>query len=171
MKFFWVLTFLFLASCVNNPRVIDHAFSFDARNESPGIEVLNYRYGESIAPGAQVQDYSLRMGKIPQAVNINGAFPLEDSLYVKWRDKVTGNIYEDTVDLRSRLPRNIAGQRIHFIISGGRLFIYLIGSGRLSPNPCPSREELHKLAASDLPDVKVFSMYCYRKITRVYPDQ
>jgi len=52
--------------------------------------------------------------------------PLGDALYVKWRDKTTGHKYEDTVDLRPLLPRDMTHQRIHFVVDGPQLYVYLI---------------------------------------------
>ena len=49
-----------------------------------------------------------------------------DFLYVKWRIKSTGMVYEDTVDLRNRLPADIKDHRVTFIIRGPQLYVYLI---------------------------------------------
>ena len=49
-----------------------------------------------------------------------------DFLYVKWRIKSTGMVYEDTVDLRNRLPADIKDHRVTFIIRGPHLYVYLI---------------------------------------------
>lgn len=76
-------------------------------------------------------------------------------LYVKWRLKSTGQIYEDNVDLRQRLPTDIKDHRIHFAINGTQLYIYLIA---------PERR------AKDMPAIGP-EMYRYRKTTMIYPDQ
>lgn len=76
-----------------------------------------------------------------------------DFLYVKWRNERTGQVYEDTVDLRQRLPADIAKHRIHFIIKGPQLYVYLI-----SPEPRP-------------PNMPVNGPRMYRnlKSTLIYP--
>ncbi len=61
-----------------------------------------------------------------------------ESLYVKWRNKNTGQIYEDTVDLKKLLPRNIENHRIYFIVKDKQLFVYLI-----TPNKRLPTEELN----------------------------
>lgn len=94
-----------------------------------------------------------------------------DFLYVKWRLKQTGEVYEDTVDLKSRLPADITDHRIHFVIRGPQLYVYLISPERLNPNPCPSQEALRKLAKTEAPGDRIFRMYCNLKITTLYPDQ
>jgi hypothetical protein len=174
LKHAWLpisLMLVWLTACASGPRVVDHAFEFSASSDSPGMEVLDFRYGDSKMPGTRASLDKLRNGRPTGGTGINGPMPLGDSLYVKWRIKSTGAVYEDTVDLKSRLPEDITGQRIYFIVSGPQLHVYLIGSERLNPNPCPSREELRRLGTSDAPWDKIFSTYCYRKITVIYPDQ
>lgn len=158
-----------LVACATG--LTNHSFSFDARWDSPDVEVLDYQYGNSKQPGARPPEYSRREGKVRQYVGITGDMLRGDFLYVKWRIKKTGEVYEDTVDLKSRLPADIMSHLIHFVIQDTRLYVYLISPERLNPNPCPSPDELRRLRKSEAPYDKVFSMYCYRKITTLYPDQ
>lgn len=51
---------------------------------------------------------------------------LGDTLYVKWRIKATDKVYEDTVDLKSRLPKDVTDHRIYFVIKDTQLWVYLI---------------------------------------------
>lgn len=76
-------------------------------------------------------------------------------LYVKWRLKSTGQVYEDNVDLRQRLPDDIKDHRVHFIIHGAQLYIYLI---------TPERRTKDEPAIGP-------EMYRYRKTILIYPDQ
>jgi hypothetical protein len=78
-----------------------------------------------------------------------------DALYVKWRNKATGQVYQDTVDLTHRLPADLAGQRIHFTIKGPQLYIYLI-----SPRPRQASQP------ADGP-----RMYRDLETTLIYPDK
>ncbi len=165
------LTLLGLAACASGPKLTDHAFEFRAVSDSPEVEVLNYRYGDSNLPGTRMPPALLREGRVSGGTGINGPMPRSDFLYVKWRIKATSEVFEDTVDLKKRLPEDIARHRIYFIIRGSQLYVYLISPENLNPNPCPSREELRRLGVSDSPYDRIFSMFCYRKITTIYPDQ
>lgn len=160
-----------MAACASEPRLVDHSFGFDARRDSPDVEILDYRYGSSNFPGVRgcPKHYS-RCDTIPQGANTNGEMPLGNEIYVKWRIKSTGEVYEDSVNLRGRLPVNMYRQRIRFVVSGLQLYIFLISPEKLNPNPCPSREELRRLKASQSAYDKVFSYYCDLKIEQVYPD-
>lgn len=51
---------------------------------------------------------------------------LGDTLYVKWRVKATNEVIEDTVDLKSRLPRDMTDHRVYFVIGGRQLNVYLV---------------------------------------------
>ena len=148
------LALLTLAGCATNPGVVDQAFSFDVRYDDQDAEVLDYRYGDSKlpvrAPAAAVME-----GKPLYQTNVHGPMLRGDFLYVKWRNKVTGQVYEDTVDLRRRLPLNITDDRIHFMIKGPQLYVYLI-----SPKPRP-------------PDMPARGPRMYRDLesTLIYPDK
>lgn len=122
---------LFLNACATENYMF-HSFSFSAVSESPDIEVLDYQYGSKSdyeregGVGLRPAPYRLERGDIFTGVGITGTFPKGDYLYVKWRVKNTGQIYEDKVDLTTRLPRDITKHEIHFLIKGNQLFIYLI---------------------------------------------
>lgn len=162
-----------MAACTAGPRLVDHSFGFDASGDTPNIEVLDYRYGDSNFPGFRgcPKHYS-HCNSVPQSANINGQMPLGDDLFVKWRIRSTREIFEDTVNLRSIFPKNMNQQRIRFVISGPQLYIFVISLDRkIEPNPCPSQEERHRLDHSSIPLDRVFSMYCSKSITQIYPNQ
>jgi hypothetical protein len=169
---FVVCALLLLAGCaIGQPALQAHSFGFDARRESPDVEILNYRYGNSKNPMARPADYQLQEGKVSQFTNTYGEMLRGDSLYVQWRIKSTGQVYEDTVDLKSRLPADITDHTIHFIVDKTQLYVYLISPEKLNPNPCPmEREERVRLSHSELPGERIFSMYCVLKIITLYPD-
>lgn len=144
-----------LAACATEPALVDHAFSFDATADSIGVEVLNYRYGNSKQPGAHPPEWALKDGMVRQGTNINGPMLRGDFLYVKWRIKRTGKEYEDTVDLRSRLPADIYDHRIHFVIKGPQLYVYLISPERNPPG----------WPTYDPPG------YTHKKTYQIYPNQ
>jgi len=150
MAIMWVAT-----ACAIQPQVVRHSFEFDALSDSPDVEVLNYRYGNSKLPGVAPADWALARGQIGQGTGVSGPMLVGDYLYVKWRIKATGVVYEQTIDLRHRLPRNIENHKIYFVIKGDRLVIYLI-----SPERIARGEHLNNLPA-----------YNDRKYTVIYPDQ
>jgi hypothetical protein len=134
--------------------MVDHAFGFDALQDSPGIEIVYYRYGNTNAPFISAKMAIRQFGKSMQGTNINGPMPLGDTLYVKWRIKATGQEFEDTVDLKSRLPSNMTNQRIHFSVKESQLFVYVI-----DPVPRPA----------DWPVVGP-RKFQYEKVRQIYPD-
>lgn len=117
--------------------LVNHAFSFDVR-ESPGVQILDYRYGDSRQSSARATENDLAQGTVSQIVGIHGDMLRGDTLYVKWRIKSSGKVYEDTVDLKSLLPRDISKHRIHFIVKGDQLFVYLITPERRPPDLPPN---------------------------------
>lgn len=124
------------AACATDRRVVNHSFKFDPIWDSPGIEILDYRYGNSKNPvvrGCPTQ--SSPCEKSRQGGSTSGVMTVGDDLYVKWRIKSTGAIYEDTVDLKSRLPDDITHHRIYAIVHGSQLHVYLISPKR--KDGCP----------------------------------
>ena len=114
-----------LSACSSGARLVDHAFSFDLFSDSPGVELLAYRYGDSNLPVSWMPGLN-EESRAPQQTNVYGPMRQGKSLYVKWRVKTTGEIYEENVDLRHRLPDDITNHRIYFSIKGPQLFVYLI---------------------------------------------
>ncbi len=151
----FVLGALVSGACASGPAVVDHAFGFDARVDSPGIEILNFRYGASGLPGTSGDVGIRQFGRSPQVTGINGPMPLGDTLYVQWRIKATGQEFEDTVDLTSRLPSNMERQRVYFVVQNTQLHVYLT--------------DLTKPKPASMPIVGPFRVQSY--VTRqIYPD-
>jgi hypothetical protein len=155
MRWLVALTVAFACTaCAADPAVVDHAFGFDMRYDDQDAEVLDYRYGKSELP-VHAPQAAVAAGKTFTFEGVHGPMLRGDFLYVKWRNRVTGQVHEDTVDLRQRLPADIADHRIHFIIKGPQLYVYLI-----SPEPRPP-----SMPASGP------RMYRHLKSTLIYPDQ
>ena len=144
-----------LAACAGGPDVVNHTFEFNALRDSPGVEILDHRYGDSKFPGASNSDEMLKLGKPLQRTAITGAMKRPDSLYVKWRVLAENKVYEDTVNLRKRLPRDITGHTVLFVVQGPQLYVYLVSPERRPADIAPNGPR----------------RYDDRKVTTIYPDQ
>jgi len=109
--------------------MVNHSFSFDARHDSPDVDVLDYQYGDGTQFGTHADKERVLLREDFPSDDISGVMPRGDTLYVKWRDKNTHRVYQDKVDLRNRLPQDITNLRIHFLIKGSQLYVYLIYPG------------------------------------------
>lgn len=142
-----------------------HSFSFRAISESPDIEVLDYQYGakgeyeRGGAVGLRPPQYRVERGEVFTGVGVAGNLPKGDFLYVKWRIKETGQIYEDKVDLNTRVPKDITQYGIHFVIVKTQLFVYLIPS----PGVFPSLPYAKMRRSGEYAE--------YFKKHQIYPDQ
>lgn len=124
------------ANCPDNERV-HQSFSFGYYGENPDIEILNVYYGIPNCPANYDSQYkgSQYNGKPMQSTNIvGGPFRRAWKLDIKWRIKSTGQEYEENIDLRSRLPKDMSGHRLHFTIEGPQLYVYLITPERRPPD-------------------------------------
>jgi hypothetical protein len=148
----WVFA---LAACAGDPAVVAHGFSFDMRQDGQDAEVVDYRYGDSKLPMVRNPEYLLNAGKSLQSTNITGEMRRGDFLYVKWRINSTGQVHEDNVDLRQRLPADIKDHRIYFMVRGAQLYVYLISPEPRSPEMQTNGPRVYK----------------YLKTITIYPDQ
>jgi len=114
-----------------------HSFGFDIRRSTPAVEVLNYRYGTSNSPGTRAPAWLVAEGKTFGVDGIGGSIPVGETLYVKWRIKDTWEVFEETVDLKSRLPSNIEDHKIYFDIKGSQLYVYLVSMNVPRPADSP----------------------------------
>ncbi|WP_066732959.1 hypothetical protein [Cupriavidus sp. D384] len=139
-----MLASLSLAACVSTQRTAAHAFSFDTRRAIPAVEVLDFRYGDSSMPGVHPEEWELKQGRIGQMTNVNGSMLVGDTLYVKWRIKDTGEVLQDYVDLRHRLPSDMKDKRVAFYIVDRQLYVYVadqkflpVGASEAAPAGAP----------------------------------
>ena len=152
MRLAHALVVVILVGCATNRDVVPHGFFFNFITESPEAELIDYRYGESKNPAAR--SYRELYGRTKQGGGTYGAMLRGDELYVKWRLKTTGEVFEQTVDLRKRLPEKIEGCEISFLVHGDQLYVYLIMPERRGKDELPIGPKVTQ----------------YRKTVVLYPD-
>jgi hypothetical protein len=175
IRFLILSLVLWLGACATSYNssgleVVDHAFGFNVDKDSPTAELIDYRYGDSKDVGASNRDSRRKEGTSNQRASISGLMHRGDTLYVKWRIKDSGKEYEDTVDLKSRLPRSIKDQRIYFIIDGSQLYVYLISL-------FPAREEAYSVEDAEkiydgmkTPHQRAFRGQLRNSVVMIYPE-
>lgn len=109
--------------------MVNHSFSFNTFYDSPDMEVLDYQYGDGVHFETAAERERVALGQVFSGGNVSGIMPRGYELYVKWRDKNSHQIYQDKVNLRNRLPQDITNLRIHFLIKGSQLYVFLIYPG------------------------------------------
>ncbi len=148
-----LLTTALLPGCASAVRSEYYTFSYDSPSDSPGIEILDFQYGDNAM--LRATDWQKKHPEAIQGGIFNGSFGKGGVLHVRWRIKVTGEEFEDKVDLTRRLPLNLTGYRIHFVIVGKQLFVYLIyPESRSTVTPANGPER-----------------FSHRKVVTIYPDQ
>ena len=128
LKGFLLLFAALLVACAAQqpvgPRLVDHAFSFDTQRDSEDSKVLAFKYGVGGTPQIEAPFWKDQKD-VRQFTNINGVMPLGDTLYVKWRNRSSNEVFEDLVNLKPLLPSDMSRQRIYFVVQGKKLFVYL----------------------------------------------
>lgn len=115
-----------IPSCATTGDLAFYAIEFDALQETPEIEVIDYRYGDDKAAILAPERERLKLGQVFHAGHMAGFLPRGDFLYVKWRIKSTGEVLEDRIDLRHRLPETLSGLTIHFACHGRQLYVFVM---------------------------------------------
>lgn len=153
--------------------VVDHSFEFHTSTDSPGIQVLAYSYGDSpntYGGRLRATEEDTKNGTVSQGTNITGPINVGRYLYVKWRIKKTGEVFEDTVDLQKQWPRSMKNQRIYFIIEDHQLFVYLINLLKERPYfKLEQADEINRFSSSS-PRQKTLRKYALSYIDLIYPE-
>jgi hypothetical protein len=146
-----------------------HSLNFDWRYHTPGTEILDYKYGNSGEYGLQANPKEVAAGKRISGINITGNLPVGEFFYVKWQNKTTGEVFEDRVDLKSRVPVSMDRQDMYPIIEGSQLYIYLVSFDPV--RPYFSQEESAALSAlRTTPREKMFLLKGRYRVLEIYPD-
>jgi hypothetical protein len=126
---------LFLVACagVGGPKLVVHAFNFDGRHDgwADQVDLLAFSYGDQYRmtqnsverPRSEV---FRGRSSLPAAEGVNGLMPIGEFLSVKWRLKASGEVVEERVDLRDRLPRDMTNHQLTFVIDGRQLYVYVV---------------------------------------------
>jgi hypothetical protein len=137
-----------LSGCATGPRPVLHSFSFNGQKDgwAESIDLLAYSYGDQYRmvrndvanPRSPVfKD----MSALPPASNVGGFIPVGEFLQVKWRIKATGEVLEDRVDLRGRLPADMNKRDVTFVIDGRQLYVFVITPTPITVNlPKPPKK-------------------------------
>ncbi len=126
----WLLALcisLVLVACttVGGPKMVNHAFNFDGWNDGwqATVELLEYAYGDQYAMVRRKAQDGYSAGV---TAGVNGAMPVGEFLYVKWRLKASGEVLEQRVDLRDRLPRDMTDHELTFVPDGKQLYVFVV---------------------------------------------
>lgn len=131
-----------------------HEFSFNLLKDSPYTDVLDYRYGGNGSCEVCANPRRVFQGELFHQTGVGTWMSKGEYLYVKWRDNRTGDVYEDRVDLRSRLPKKMDQKTVYFVPKGAVLYVYVIWP--IDGHQYPPGELEHS--------------YIGRKYVRIYPD-
>lgn len=126
------LVLALVACATGGAKRVPHAFNFEGWNDgwAKQAELLAFSYGDQYAPTRAVS----RDGKgIGYSDGVNGPMPVGEFLYVKWRLKASGEVLEQRVDLRDRLPRDMTDHELTFVIDGRQLYVYVVTPQAQSP--------------------------------------
>jgi hypothetical protein len=132
--------------------LVHHSFDFNSKFSDPDVEILDFKYGGS-KPSVQAPQYLVNQGQLIHSGSSTGLMRRPISLYVKWRLKSSGLVYEQQIDLKDRLPSDIEHHIITFLINKSGLNIYLV---------LPERRP------DDWPIVGPI-LYKQRKVLQIYP--
>ena len=144
--------------------------------DSPGFYFLDFQYrlnGKQIGgrDRAFVKRHEplgfMRLGEETRRVG--------DTVYVKWRHAPTGAVYENTIDLRGRLPAPVKESgALYFVLAHEAVHVYLVDPPPSYENrkPIYGCDKLKKIGrAEPTPDNRARAFNCADKVWKVYPEQ
>jgi len=147
---------------IGNDRIY-HNFSyntweFNGRGEKDTIEILDFLYGNPNGYSARYFREKSEARGCPQSTNETVNMPRKDLqiLYVKWKDKLTDQVQEVTLDLTKKLPKDFGeNHEVFFSFKQAKLYVYVITPERRAKDGPPNGPE-----ASN-----------YLKTITIYPEQ
>lgn len=164
-----------IASCAfmgGEGRTYYHSFDFDTNVDAATyghreVDVLDYAYGTSRSFGTYRGKESKELSASITQGGVTGPMARGEFLYFKWQVRATGQVYEDHVDLRHRLPSDMTNRAIHVVIDDSQLYVFLLppleikdALGRASVVPAPWERRIY-----------FYNGYsAYRKAHQIYPD-
>lgn len=130
----WALSMLLvMAGCATGPKLVSHSFNYDGFNDkwADKVDLLAYSYGDQYQmvrndvanPRSPV---FAGLTKLPPGTGVNGPMPVGEFLRVKWRLLSTGEVFEERVDLRDRLPKDMTDHELTFVIEGRQLYVFVV---------------------------------------------
>ena len=163
---------LALTACSAVSNIVDnrtlHSINFRPGRDTVNVELLYYRYGSANEFGLRTTPAEAVAGLAIAGVQMTGELPVGADFYAKWRVVSTGQIIEDTVNLKSRLPFYMHKQEIRPIIEGSQLYIYLISYDTV--RPYFTSDEIFKIDsyASNIRQ-RAIAQYARSKVIQIYP--
>ncbi|MGM9425970.1 hypothetical protein [Hydrogenophaga sp. MI9] len=114
-----------MTACATGPKLVSHSFNYDGFNDkwADKIDLLAYSYGDQYQ---KVRDKAAPGEKLGAQGIVNGAIPVGEFLFVQWRIKATGEVLEQRVELRDRLPRDMTNHELTFLMDGRQLYVYVV---------------------------------------------
>lgn len=106
----------------------DYGFQFDLTKDDQHAVILDYKFAAGSRTLISADREYAKSEKGYYGENVDGPMPRGTVLYVKWRDTITNEVTEDTVDLGRLLPRNMDEKKIFLMIRGRQLQIFLIAT-------------------------------------------
>lgn len=141
-----------------------------SRWDRPTITVIDYQYSANGKVFEQWSESLKAEGRNPGEGGYYGYRPVVEKLYVKWKLLATGEVFEETADLREKLPQSMEQKKLHFIVWDKTLHIYISDRIKLSKNDCLPLTYFKKngphLAG---PDETASNRFCEQPLLKVYP--
>ncbi len=147
----WVLILTVLMGCAAAPvlreDIVEHGFKlnkyeFDGKAGNERVEILDFLYGNPVGYAARNPEQYRQRGECAQSYshgNLN--MPRKDLklLYVKWRDNLTGEVREVSLDLQKKLPKDFGDEHRTFVsFKKGQLYVYVITPERRPADEAPN---------------------------------
>ena len=131
---------LVLAACATGPKLVSHGFNFDGWNDgwAKKVDLLAFSYGDQYR---ETREVSRDGNGIGYRSSTFGPMPVGEFLYVKWRLIDSGEVIEKRVELKDRLPVDMTGKEVTFVIDGRDLYVYVVMPQRQDP---PQTKRTHR---------------------------
>lgn len=143
-----------------------------SRWDRPTITVIDYQYSSNDKVFERWSPSLKAEGRNSGGGGYYGYRPVVEKLYVKWQLLETGEVFEDTADLRGKLPKSMERKILYFVVWDKQLNIYIADRQKLAKSSCLPLAYYKKngplifKGADDAASVT----YCDLPVIKVYPN-
>ncbi len=144
------------------------------RWDRPTTTVIDYQYSANGKVFVQWDRALLAAGRYSGGGGRTGWYPIPDKLYVKWKLDATNEVFEETVDLRSRLPFQMEEKQLYFLVWDKELHVYFsTGPYRPVNNHCKPLAYYKENGppVTRTADEAMSLRYCSYPVKKIYPQE
>lgn len=134
-----------LSGCATSSPKIFTGFYYNMFEDGQSSKLMKVNFSSKGIPVLLSPDAQGRPGPIAfQTEGSSGGFDLPDHFYVKWQDRGTLVVYESSIDLKGKFPKDMHNTTITFLIKNNMVELYVVLQDAIYKGSTPIGPDLYR---------------------------